>query len=233
MRKNKKPLIFRTFINSFHYLYQDAELFRDMAKSNSYKDRFERVQLSRTAILLYVLSLEALINRVIDNILPEKLREFFVEREDRFSLEDKFLLLPLLLSEKATKHFDKSRYPWSHFKELVRLRNEYVHPKHDRAAYYEAITQKTIIPLQWNEIPKDLEIKEKELVFRNTKIPKDPYSILPEHLDTAKKVVDDIVKKLDELLDGKILKDNWYKNESWELIYPPGAKLSDIPSDDT
>ncbi|MEE9253092.1 MAG: hypothetical protein V3U74_07075, partial [Thermodesulfobacteriota bacterium] len=134
MRKNKKPFISRTFINSFHYLYQDAEYFRNLAHRKEYKDQFDQVQFSRTAILLYVLSLEALINKS----------------------------------------------------------------------------------------------KEKELVFPNTKIPKDPYSILPEHLDTAIKVVDDIVKKLDELLDGKILKDNWYKNESWELIYPPGAKLSDI-----
>ncbi len=90
-----------------------------------------------------------------------------------------------------------------------------------------------MIPLQWNEIPKDLVIQEKDIVFPNTKIPKDPYSILPEHLDTAIKVVDDIIEKLDNLLDGKISKGGMLSKDTFELIYPPGAKFSDIPPDDT
>jgi hypothetical protein len=230
-RKGKsinKAYIFRSFINSFHYLYQDAEYLNTIAHDNRIQDRFERVQLSRTALLLYIFSLEALINRAMDYLLTDRLRDFFLEREDRFSLIDKWLLLPLLTSKDEVYQFDTSRYPWSHFVELVKLRNDFVHPKHNRAAYYKAYPNNKIDSLQYNEIPKDSQIKETDIIYRNLRIPKDPYSILPEHLDKAKKVVDDIVIELDKLLDGKIFKENWHRRDSMELIHPPGATVKDL-----
>jgi hypothetical protein len=230
-RKGKninRPFIFRSFVNSFHYLYQDAEYLNKIAHDNSIQGRFERVQLSRTALLLYIFSLEALINRAMDYLLTDKLRDFFLEREDRFSLMDKWLLLPLLTTKHDVYQFDTSKYPWSHFVELVKLRNDFVHPKHSRVAYYKAYPDNKFDPLQYNEIPKDLNIKETNIIYRNLRIPKDPYSILPEHLDKAKKVVDDIVVELDKLLGGKIFKENWHKRDSMELVYPPGAKIKDL-----
>lgn len=160
--------------------------------------------------------------------MKDKLHDFFLEREDRFSLIDKWLLLPLLVSQKEKSGFDISKYPWSHFVELVNLRNEFVHPKHNRAAYYKAYPNKKVDPLQYNEIPKDFKVKEKELIYRNTQIPKDPYSILPEHLDKVKKVVDDMINELDRLLDGKIFQNNWLKQDKMQLVYPKGAKIQDL-----
>lgn len=125
--------------------------------------------------------------------------------------------------------FDKSSYPWSHFSELIRLRNDFVHPKHNRSVYYKAKTYGEWIPLSWKDIPEKLEVKEKDIIYRQTQIPKDPYAIRVEHVKTAKKVVDDIVNKLDEYLDGKLTKENWIHNDKMKLVYPENANLDDLP----
>jgi len=224
----KQPFIFRNFVNSFHYLYQDAEYLYQIAQKPEMADNFEQVRLCRTALLLYIFCLEGLINRAIDHFLPGQLHDYFLEREDRFGIEDKWLLLPLVVSEKET--FDKSRYPWSHFAELISIRNDFVHPKHDRPAYCRVIASHQWEPLPWNEIPKDLGVRETDVVYRQTQIPKDPYAIRPKHIDKAKRIVDDVVAELDRLLDGKILANDWLRSDEMTLIYPPNAKLNDLPS---
>ncbi|HSO13804.1 MAG TPA: hypothetical protein VLT51_15620, partial [Anaerolineales bacterium] len=100
--------------------------------------------------------------------------------------------------------------------------------KHDRPAYYRAIASHNWTPLSWKEIPRKSGIKETELVYRQTQIPKDPYAVRLNHIETAKRVVDDTIAELDKLLDGKISKDNWLKSDQMELIYPAGAKLDDL-----
>lgn len=224
----KQLFIFRSFVNSFHYLYQDAEYFHQIAKRSEITDSFEQVRLCRTALLLYIFCLEGLINRALDHFLPQHLREYLLEREDRFGIQDKWLLLPLLVSEKET--FDKSQYPWSHFTELIAVRNDFVHPKHDRPVYYRVITSHKWEPLPWKEIPRDLGVKETNVVYRQTQIPKDPYAIRPEHIDVTKRIVDDLVVELDRLLGGKILADNWLQSDQLSLVHPPGANLGDLPS---
>jgi hypothetical protein len=227
-KNNQTTFIFRSFVNSFAYLYQDAEYFHQVADRPELANSFEQVRLCRTALLLYIFSLEGLINRALDHFIPQHLRDFIMEREDRFRIEEKWLLLPLLVSEKET--FDKSKYPWSHFSELVSIRNDFVHPKHDRPAYYKAITSHEWTALKWNEIPKGSKIKESEVVYRQTRIPRDPYALRPEHMDTVKKIVDDTVAELDRLLGGKITENNWFRSDQMTLIFPPNAKLDDLAS---
>lgn len=228
-----KIFIWRTVINSFHYLYGDAEYLHQLAKSPALAKNFERVRLCRTALLLYILSLEALINRAMDHFLPERSRQFILDREEKFSVEDKWLLLALLSGDPNQLGIDKATYPWSHFAELIRIRNEYVHPKHDRYAYYKANTGTRLDCLDWKEIPQGLGIKESDLIYRQTLIPKDPYCILPEHVDEVKRIVDDSINGLDCLLGNKLLKDNWYRSDRLELFYPPGATIADLPREPT
>ena len=227
-RNRKTTFIFHSYLNSFEYLYQDAEYLHQIASKTEMAKAFERVRLRRTALLLYVFSLEGLINRALDRFIPQHLREFILEREDRFGVEDKWLFLPLLVSEKET--FDTSKYPWSHFAELISIRNDFVHPKHDRPAYYRAITSHEWEPLPWNQIPEDLGAKETDVIYRQARIPKDPHAIRPEHIDRVKKVVDDTVAELDRLLGGKITQNNWLHKDEMKLIYPPDAKLDDLAS---
>jgi hypothetical protein len=88
-------------------------------------------------------------------------------------------------------------------------------------------------PLPWNRIPEDPGIDENQLVHRQTRIPRDPYSLRPEHLVTVKQVVDDMVRELDRLLGGRISKDNWAQTDQMKLIYPPGAKFDAPPNTET
>jgi len=214
-------------LNSFHYLYQDAEWFRSLAFTQP--KSFNEVRICRTGILLYAFSLEALINRAMAEFVPDPLRTFLLEREDSFSLQDKWLLLPMLARGDRPETFDKGQYPFSHFCELVLLRNDFVHPKSDRTAFYRVLPNQNIEPLDWNRIPKGSGIRETDIVYRQTRLPRDPYSLQAEHVDRVKKIVDDLIAELDRLLDGRLREANWLHNETWKAAYPAGSVFAPRP----
>jgi len=218
--------IFQEYVNSFEHLYYDAEFLYRLAKETS-RDRAEAVRLCRTSILLYILSLEGLINRALFHFLPERFKSFILEKERYYSIEDKWRLLPLFASENDDFEFDYSGYPWSHFVELIQIRNEFVHPKHDRPAFSKAITSHRFENLSWKEIPEGSGIHETDVVFRQTRVPRNPRSIFTDDVEKVKRVVDDIIKELDRLLDGKITSDQWIVSNQLKLIYPEGATLRD------
>lgn len=223
-RKKRELFIATSFINSFHYLCQDADFFRGLAAR---AEGFERVRYCRTAVLLYVFSLEALINRCMDHFLPDDKREFFLEKERNLSTLDKFQLVPLLVTG---KNFDKANDPlWARMRNLFRLRDDFVHPKHDRVAYMKVVSKKEFDHLQVPEIPSDSEIKPKDIEYPSLKVPTDPYAFLPEHLDRVRDVTGDILQKLDELLDGRVLKESWHTQDKFHLFYPSGAEWKDLP----
>lgn len=221
--------VFRSPVNNFYYLYSDAEYFNSIAHSAQMQGQFDQYRLCRTAVLLYALSLEAVINRALDHFVPEHLHDYVLDREDRLSVEDKWQLLPLVAQEGRHPTFDRSRYPWSHFAELVRLRNDFVHPKHDRLAYYRVVHSHQWEPLRWNKIPKALGVSEEQIIYRQTRIPKDPYALRPEHIVVVKKVVDDMIKELDTMLGGRITENDWHISDQMQLIHPPVATIDDLP----
>jgi hypothetical protein len=213
--------IARAQLNSFHYLYQDAEWFRAMVPAQS--KSFDEVQICRTSVLLFVFSLEALINRAIAEFVPDPVRTFLLDREESYSLQDKWLLLPMLARGDKPETFDKGQYPFSHFCELVVLRNDFVHPKSDRTAFYRVLSNQSVEPLDFNRIPKGSGIREKDIVYRQTRLPRDPYSLQAEHVDRVKKIVDDLIAELDRLLGGRLQKADWLHNETWNAAYPIGS----------
>ena len=225
--------LFYTSINSHYYLYSDAEYLHNLAKEQELQETFNKVPLSRTAILLYVFSLEALVNRCLAEFLAEPLRSFVMEREDRFSLQGKWALLPHFAGGIESGGFDQSSYPWSHFRELVQLRNDFVHPKHDRKAYYHMPSTGRFEAIDWKQTPREIGIRESELLYRQNRIPKDPYSILPEHVDQVKKVVDDMIGELDRLLKGRVRDENWLSRDSFHPVHPPGTTQADAPTEKT
>lgn len=219
--------LFKTEINSFHYLYQDADYLMSAAKLPNIKGTFAVTRITRSAMILYILSLEALINRALDHFVPQPIHDFLMNREDKLSTIDKWRLLPLLVSNPSID-LDLGRYPWSHMSELIKIRNDYAHPKHDRKAYYEFISKGQFRHMDWKSIPTDCCLSENDLIYRQTKLPKDPYGFDIVHLETVKKIVDDAVSELDKILDGKILKDNWARKDQMQLFHPPGATIDDI-----
>lgn len=64
-------------INSFFYLYQDAEWFKALASSPVMKPSFDKTRCCRTAVVLYVVALEALINRACEAFLVSPLRTWW------------------------------------------------------------------------------------------------------------------------------------------------------------
>lgn len=220
--------LFKTDVNCFHYLYQDAETFHQLAKKSS---GFDATRLFRTAMMLYIISLEALANRALNAFVNEPEKDFFLEKEDKFSLEDKYYILPILVNGKGAPTFNTGAYLWSHFKELIRIRNDFLHPKHKRTAYCKAITTHTWEPFDWKEIPSDAGFDENAIIYRQTEIPKDPYAIQPAHLGVVKKTVDDSVDELIKLLQGRMTR-KWLHDDTMTLFYPKGAKINDIPKNE-
>ena len=179
MIDSSEPWIGRREFNSFDQLRYDAEELLKLAEHPTSQQSFLSVQLSRTALLLQIVSLEALINRVMDTFLPAHLRPFFAEREKQLSVEDKWYLTPLLV---AGRSFDRSTAPWSHLVELVRLRNELVHPKPDRPCYVRFLGHGNFANLDWKQVPAGAGIQEKDVVYRQTLLPRNPAAIHPEHV---------------------------------------------------
>ncbi len=73
-----------------------------------------------------------------------------------------------------------------------------------------------------------MDVREKEVVYRQTHIPRDPYSIRVNHVDKAKQIIDDTIKELDDLLGGIIMRENWIRKDSMDLVYPKGATIKDM-----
>ncbi|MCK5126721.1 MAG: hypothetical protein KAR42_10740 [candidate division Zixibacteria bacterium] len=226
----KKDSIFMSNINCYNYLIDDAEQLLILAKDKYNMRTFKCTQYCRTAILLYILALEALINRAMDEFLPVNIRSFFLEREQRLSQIDKWELLPMFCSEPLTNNIDKSKYPWSVLKELIRIRNDFVHPKHNRTIFMKVIANKTFDNLDIGDIPDKLyyktkdgkshQIKNSDLMYSQTRLPKDPYSYRPEDVEKIRTYVFDIVTWLDKLMSGRIFKDKWCTSDNMTKIWP-------------
>jgi hypothetical protein len=219
--------IFESAINSFHYLYQDAYYLLSYAKMEGVRNTFHEVRASRSAFLLFVLGIEGLINRALDSFTPPHLRNFIIQKEEKFTTIEKWRLLAILCSD-SQNDLDMGTYPWSHLNELIKIRNDYVHPKHDRMAYYEFISKNKFEHLQWNDIPSGMKLNKKDLVYGQTKIPKDPYGFKVIHLERVKKIVDDSVDSMDQILGGKFSEKNWARSDQMKLCYPPGATMNDL-----
>lgn len=223
-------------VNSFHYLRKDADLFLELAKSAPHSESHSLVQFSRTSILLDILSLEAIVNRALSHCLSGAVRDIILQKEKHFSLLEKWEMLPKLVRNDASQTFDKSAYPWSHLKELVAIRNDYVHPKSHRPVFYRIIrSTKRMESLDPDTMPDELTytdesgqlnaVSQKTLLYCQTRIPKDPTSVLPEHAERVRKVVDDTIQHLDQLMGGVIQRDNWLlKDEEVVILHPANVR---------
>lgn len=220
-------------VNAFEYLYRDAQSLHLRAAT---ADVEESARLSRTAILLYVLSLEGLVNRATAAFLKSPFNAFYRDREKDHTTEEKWRLLPMLAANGAT--FDTGESSWAQFNELISLRNEIAHPKSRRGTYYR-VTDKEWIPVQEEkEKPERLDIQR--IVYPNTGIPTDPSAVRLARLDTAKAVVDTMVRKLDDLLGGKLRETpdgaipenleqtSWLYRHELRVIDPPGATVDSL-----
>ncbi|KPL00650.1 MAG: hypothetical protein AMJ91_03900 [candidate division Zixibacteria bacterium SM23_73_3] len=189
--------------NPFRFQYRDAVFFQEAAEK-AVKTPLEPCY-ARNSVLLFVLAMEALINRVLDRHIrmdfPAFLREKFLD----LPLDMKWYMAPLWCSgdtKPSTYEIDKE--PFQSFRELIKIRNWYVHAKPERKPMKVISAQRGIVDYT------DLN----NLTWPQTKIPKDLNPFDKKCASKAKQVVDEMISLLDQFLGGKIKKDDWWLTET-------------------
>ena len=208
--------IFRINTDSFHYLDDDSAMYIKYAEEASKIKSYNSYRHSRSAILLYIMAIEALINRIQYTFLSQEWSKFCNTNEKSLSLKDKINLISLIFKKKP---IDWSKKPWLMLGEIIKLRNDFVHPKSIRWGYYIK-EKKGYYHVQKQMLPQS---KQVNVYYINTNIPKNPYAIRTEHAKIVAKIVRDTVDELDKLLNGKIKKGNWLHSEEGEIV-----KVKDI-----
>lgn len=122
----QSPHRLRGHVNHFALLKYDADHLVDLARNQP--NDFNNTVLARSAILLYIVSLEALINRVIEDFWPtgpgvEPKNEVLM-----WSTVDKWSKVPKAICGKT---FEVGGRPFQYLKPLFQVRNDYVHAKPD------------------------------------------------------------------------------------------------------
>ena len=251
MGKKDKKIVYSK-VNGFQVFYADATALLKIAETIPEQPGigFQKTIISRTVILLFLFSLEALINRVASQFLvTEKQKKEFLyinkSKNHKRSFESKWLNFPTIYST-SNERFNENIYPWNSLKELIQIRNSYVHFKDERLVFYvsdnlpneikQGLNLQKISDLPLNEqniLFNQTPLKEKHLNYPTTKIPVDPYLIKVEDANVTKQVVDDVIKELNRLLDNKLKgTDNgggsWLHSDNLTFISPPYSELNDL-----
>jgi hypothetical protein len=129
VRSHVEPLLFR----AAHRAAVRAEGARVAAVADavSVAHLAEEIEAAAEAITLSAMCLEAYVNGLIVDRLPELWKDM-----ERMEARAKWLLVPILLGERDC--FDKGAMPFQAFAKLVGWRNELVHYKHEFANPIEA-----------------------------------------------------------------------------------------------
>jgi len=227
----------RLITKPFRFIYSDAEYFlkkaqicqETFAKTNNAKYKELEAIFSRSCLLFCVVFLEGLTNNILGDFqvvsedqLPETLRRkcgLNQKELNKISLEDKIYLLPYLCSQDSKfgeEYFQRESKEFQELRELIRIRNSYVHPHPiKRKLQIEMTTDRKF--LAKDEFPQNF--------WPLTKIPKDIFIFQYNHAERAKLITDNIFKKLDNFLQGRLTKDNWLINEKIE--FDPSKKTKE------
>jgi len=214
-----KPTIVKRYINSTQNLWWDAVALHDASRLDSRN----QTSFARSAALMYVLFLEALINRVFEEKLPSTPLKAMVWKDEKgTSTEDKYRWVTLLTDKPDA--FKPGQRPWSQLQELFRFRNDYVHPKADRVSYHVS-DGGPVRPLEWRK-SRAWGIDENDVVYRETQLPKDPDCFTPEHADAVQRIAISIIKELDSVFDGGVYGGHWLESFKQEAVEPNPPKAN-------
>jgi len=160
---------------------------------------------TRSSVLLYVVSLEVLINRVIEDFWPSS-SSHPKDAVKLWSIPDKWHKVP---REIAGKTFCRGRTPFQYLKALNDLRNDFVHAKSD--------TFKVIWQYRHDHVnnQKLLSPSPQQPKYPHIGLFKAPSEWLPQDADTVKRVTEELVARLSEFLSGKIT-DPWLSSDVLE-----------------
>ncbi len=181
--------VIETVVSPFHCLYQDALEFHTLSQLRRAQSEAESSRLARASLLLYLSSAEALVHQAAVELGRPGLAEILADPAHPLPLDAVWRLLPCLAADGNAAGFNPDSPPWPQFAELLALRRSwsYPGPAVRRRAYYLAPRQgASFEPIQPYQVPHGLSITPDDLSFPRTGLPRDPYALRPQHLDTAR-----------------------------------------------
>jgi hypothetical protein len=217
--------VIETVVSPFHCLYQDALYFH--TQSRLAQSEGEAARLARAALLLYVSSAEALVRQAAVELGRPELRGLLADPSRPLPLAEAWRLLPAIVAEPGvpTRTFVPEYAPWPQFAELLMLETSWVYPgpPSSRRAYYRSTSRDSDYePLEPHHVPSSLQrtIRTDTLTYPRTGLPRDPYSLRPRHLDTARGILDAAIEALDRRMGGALCHSQRHRLEPVRVIYP-------------
>jgi hypothetical protein len=218
-----------TEVSPFHCLYQDALEFHSQSRLMLGRSVGGSSRLARASLLLYVAAAESLVHQAAIELGRAELAPLLADPSRPMRLEDAVRLLPAIVVDGSGLSGDLSTPPWPQFCELVILRDSWTYPgpSANRRAYYRAPSPGADYePLEPHQLRPGLGISAEQLHFPRTGLPRDPYALRPQHLDTTRGVLDAMVQSLDRRLDGALTRGNRHRREPIRVIDPPNDRIS-------
>jgi len=232
MAKRKKPdAKLKGMLNHYALLKHDADYLTSISKNPH--GSFEGTIIARSAILLYIISLEVLMNRVIEDFWPKSIPKFIKDDAKMWKTIHKWERIPEIISGKK---FRKNSRPFQYLKPLILARNDYVHAK--------SSTFQVNLDLYINNKTKSKEIRypKSHKEYEQIHLLTDPSAWKPDEAEKVKTCCDELISELDKLLDGKLTKNNWLttdilKSSNGQTIQiqrrykPPSSDEETVPYD--
>jgi hypothetical protein len=213
--------VIETEVSPFHCLYQDALYFHTLSRQIVTRSESEASRLARAALLLYIAGAEALVHQAAVELGRPELSAVVADPTRPLPVIDAWRLLPAILGSGPGAAIDADAAPWPQFAELLALRDSWAYPgpPASRRAYYRAPSKSSPYePLAPYQIPPNMAVTPDKIQYPRTGLPRDPYALRPNHLDTARGVLDAAIEALDRRLDGALTRDNRHRREPVRLL---------------
>ena len=226
--------IIETVVSPFHCLYQDALDFHQQSKLRQARSEAEASRLARAALLLYLNAAEALLHQAAVELGRPELANLVADPGRPLPASDVWRLLPAIIGEGPLGGFDPSAAPWPQLAELLTLQAGWRYPgaPFQRRAYYHSPRKDADYePLQPHQVPPGLSVPADRLGLPRTGLPRDPYALRPQHLDTVRGVLDAAIAALDRRVEGALTKDQRHRKEPVRVIHPRSGPEGDNSPD--
>ncbi|WP_422923667.1 hypothetical protein [Singulisphaera sp. PoT] len=219
--------VIETVVSPFHCLYQDALHFHSQSQLRLQRSESEASRLARGALLLYISSAEALVHQAAVELGRPELTALIADPTRPLPLAETWRLLPAAIADGTVGSIDPDTPPWPQFAELLSLRNSWTYPgpAASRRAYYRSPRRDGVYePLESRQVPPGLSIPPESLRYPRTGLPRDPYALRPQHLDTARGILDAAIEALDRRLGGILTRGQRHRKEPVRVIHPPNQR---------
>ena len=213
--------VIETEVSPFHCLYQDALHFHSQSRLALARSEGEASRMARASFLLYVAASEALVHQAAVELGRPELAAIVSDPAHPLPLLDAWRLLPAILGAGPSGRLDPDVAPWPQFAELLALRDSWAYPglPDSRRAYYRSPSKSSPYePLLPHQAPPNLPLSPDRIHYPRTGLPRDPYALRPDHLDTARGILDAAIDALDRRLDGALTRDNRHRREPVRLL---------------